>query len=314
MTVGIPRALLYHKHHKFWTTFFDEIGVDYIISPETDKQIVNDGISLAIDEACLPSKLMLGHVAQLVDKCDYIFVPRQKYLYKMEMCTKFWALPDIVNTTFRGKNIKILYYDIYDRKVYRERKAVYKMGKYLGIKRSQIKYAYIMAKQAQMYYDMLREQKQNDVLENSTKTKILIVAHAYSIGDKYLGEPIINAVKSLGCEPIIAEYADERKCVRASQAVSETMQWPYNRHLIGAVELLKDKVDGIIIVTAFPCGTDSMMDELLIRKYKDKPMITLTVDAQFGTAGMETRLESFVDIIELKKQAELKRNEEEVTY
>ncbi|MDE7107514.1 MAG: hypothetical protein K2O39_04250, partial [Clostridiales bacterium] len=53
-----------------------------------------------------------------------------------------------------------------------------------------------------------------------------------------------------------------------------------------------------------PCGTDSMMDELLIRMYKDKPMITLTVDAQFGNAGMETRLESFVDIIELKKQAQ----------
>lgn len=304
MKIGIPRALLYYKHHKFWTTFFDEIGVDYIVSPETDKRIVTIGSNLAIDEACLPSKIMLGQVEWLLDKCDYIFVPRQKYWMKYEMCTKFWALPDVVNTTFRDRNVKLLYYDIYDRKVYRERKAVYKMGKYLGVKRSQIRYAYIMAKQAQKNFDMLREQQQNTVLENSDKTKILIVAHSYCIGDKYIGEPIINAIKALGCEPIIADYIDEHEGVRASQDVTSTMQWPYNRQLVGAVELLKDKVDGIILVTAFPCGTDSMMDELLIRKYKDKPIITLTVDAQSGTAGMETRLESFVDIIELKKQAQ----------
>lgn len=309
MKIGIPRALLYHKHHKFWTTFFDEIGVDYIVSPETDKQIVANGSNRAIDEACLPSKIMLGQVEWLLDKCDYIFVPRQKYWLNYEMCTKFWALPDLVNTTFRDKNVKLLYYDIYDRKVYRERKAVYKMGKYLGIKRSQIKYAYIIAKQAQMNYDMLREQKQNAILENSDKTKILIVAHSYCVGDKYIGEPIINAVKALGCEPIIADYVGEREGIRASLGVTTTMQWPYNRQLVGAVELLKDKVDGIILVTAFPCGTDSMMDELLVRTYKDKPMITLTVDAQSGTAGMETRLESFVDIIELKKQAQQQRSE-----
>lgn len=303
MKIGIPRALLYHKHHKFWTTFFDEIGVEYIVSPETDKQIVTDGSNLAIDEACLPSKLMLGHVKWLIDKCDYIFVPRQKYWLSYEMCTKFWALPDNVSTAFRDKNVKLLYYNIDDRKADSERKAVYEMGKFLGIKRSLVKYAYIMAKQAQMNYDMLREQHQNDVLESSNKIKILIVAHAYCIGDKYIGEPIVRAVKALGCEPIIAEYADERECVRASLAVTKTMQWPYNRQLVGAVELLKDKVDGIILVTAFPCGTDSMMDELIVRKFKQKPMITLTVDAQSGTAGMETRLESFVDIIELKKQA-----------
>lgn len=305
MRIGIPRALLYHKHHKFWTTFFDEIGIDYVISPESDKQIVTEGSNLAIDEACLPSKLMLGHVKWLIDRgdCDYIFVPRQKYWLKYEMCTKFWALPDTVGTAFRDKKIKLLYYNVDTREPDCERRAVYDMGKFLGVKRSQVKYAYIMAKQAQMNHDMLREQKQNLLLESTDKIKILIVAHAYCIGDKYIGEPIIRAVKELGAAPIIAEYADERECVNASLAVSSTMEWAYNRHLIGAVELLKDKVDGVILVTAFPCGTDSMTDELIIRKYKGKPMITLTVDAQSGTAGMETRLESFVDIIELKKQA-----------
>lgn len=302
MKIGIPRALLYYKNEKFWTTFFNEIGIEYIISPETNKEILTKGENVSIDETCLPTKLLLGHIDWLIGKCDYIFIPRVAYHRGMEMCTKFLAQTDLVSNTFRERNIKLLFYNVGDSKIYRERKAVIKMGKYLNVKRSQRKYAYIMAKQAQQYFEMFREQNQERILAESNKIKILLVAHAYNVDDKYVGEPVINTLKSLGCEPIIAEYLNEVKCINASREVSRTMPWAYNRHLLGAIELLKDKVDGIILLTTFPCGTDSMVNELIVRKYKDKPVITLTVDSQDGTAGMETRLESFVDIINLKKE------------
>ena len=41
---------------------------------------------------------------------------------------------------------------------------------------------------------------------------------------------------------------------------------------------------------------------MILRRLKDKPIITLVLDAQEGTAGMETRLESFIDIIKLKEE------------
>lgn len=302
MKIGIPRALLYYKNEKFWTTFFDEIGVEYIISPETNKEILTRGENISIDETCLPTKLLLGHIDWLIGKCDYVFVPRVAFHRGYEMCTKFLSQTDLVYNTFRDRDMKLLFYNVYDKKYNRERKAVKKMGKFLNVKRSRIKYAYFSAKQAQQYYEMFREQNQLKILAESAKIKILLVAHAYNVGDKYVGEPVINTLKSLGCEPIIAEYMNEAKCIRASQEVSHTMPWAYNRHLLGAIELTKDDVDGIILLTTFPCGTDSMVNELIVRKYKDKPVITLTVDSQDGTAGMETRLESFVDIIQLKKE------------
>lgn len=304
ITVGIPRALLYYKNEKFWTTFFEEVGIDYIISPETNREIIARGANLSIDETCLSAKLLMGHIDALTGKCDYIFVPRIAYRLGYEMCTKFLAQTDLAANTFRGRNVKFLFYNVGDRKIYRERKAVYKMGKYLKIKRSQVKYAYVMAAQAQKFYETFREQNQDKITESTSKPKILLVAHAYNVGDKYIGEPVINTIKQLGCEPIIAEYVNERRCIRASEAITATMPWAYNRHLVGAVELLKDRVDGIILLTTFPCGTDSMVNELIVRRYKDKPVVTLTVDAQDGTAGMETRLESFVDILQLKREKE----------
>ena len=65
--------------------------------------------------------------------------------------------------------------------------------------------------------------------------------------------------------------------------------------------MLRRKVDGIILVSAYPCGPDALVNDMLVRKLKDIPVLSLTLDAQSGTAGVETRMESFIDIIRYQK-------------
>lgn len=301
MKVGIPRALLYYKFGKLWTTFFDETGIDYIISPETDRLMLTRGERLAIDETCLPTKLLLGHVEWLIGKCDYIFLPRIAVYAGYDVCTKFLGMLDLVANTFRERDIKLLYYNVNSKKPDKERDAIYEMGKFLKIKKSQVKFAYLIAKQAQIQYDMWRSAEEQKKLL-SEKNKILLVAHSYNIGDKFVGGVVEDTLKKLDCVPVFADNMPARECIKASTHVSPTLPWAYNKHLLGAVELYKDKVDGIILFTTFPCGTDSMVNEMIVRKFKGTPIITLTADTQNGTAGIETRLESFVDIINFKKE------------
>ena len=45
-----------------------------------------------------------------------------------------------------------------------------------------------------------------------------------------------------------------------------------------------------------------MVNEMITRKIKDIPILVLTMDAQDATAGLETRLESYVDILNFKKE------------
>jgi len=59
-------------------------------------------------------------------------------------------------------------------------------------------------------------------------------------------------------------------------------------------------VDGIIVMSAFPCGPDAMVNEMIQRKIKNVPILNLTLDGQSGSAGIETRLESFIDIIRFR--------------
>lgn len=302
MKIGIPRALLYYKYEKLWTTFFDEVGIEYIISPETNKEIVNAGANLAIDETCLPTKILLGHVDWLKDKCDYIFLPRVEFAYRGQMCTKFLAQIDLVKNTFRDDNLQLLFYNLAKKGPKAEYKAFKKMGKFLKLKKSAVKFAYFTAKQAQLYYEMFRTQSQLQLLATSRKNKVLVVAHAYNIGDKFVGEPIIRALKQLNCDPIIAEYFSVHECIKAAPQISKTLPWSYNQHLVGAIALYQDQVDGIVILTTFPCGPDSMVNEMIIRKITNKPILTLTMDTQDGSAGIETRLESYVDILNFKKE------------
>ena len=119
----------------------------------------------------------------------------------------------------------------------------------------------------------------------------------------YSGEPIINHITKLDAVPIYADVVSTRITRVKYNKLSSELYWVYNKELVGAIEHYKDKVDGIMFITTFPCGPDSMVNELCLRKIKDVPMSNIVLDELQGEAGLHTRIESFVDIIrERKKQ------------
>lgn len=301
MKIGIPRAFLYHRYHILWETFFEELGIEYIVSPETNREIISNGTTNAIDEACLSSKIYLGHVEWLIGKCDYILVPRiSNYGSHGTVCTKFQAIYDVVSNTFRDRNIKLLNYNIDLKTSEFEVKAFLGMGKLLGKKHPQCMRSYAIAKQTEKSYALFEQRNQKDLLKEK-KIKILLVAHKYNINDKYIGSPILNYLHEMGVVPIIADIVNKKEAMARSAEISETLPWVYNKELVGSVVIYKEHVDGIILLSTFPCGPDSLVNEIIIHHVKDKPILNLILDGQEGTAGIETRLDSFIDIIKFKK-------------
>ena len=81
--------------------------------------------------------------------------------------------------------------------------------------------------------------------------------------------------------------------------------------------LQDDKIDGVITLTAFGCGPDSLMLEDIKRKSKkfNKALLNLTIDEHTGEAGFITRLEAFCDMLYRNKRAQImkqRRKEEEI--
>ena len=303
VTVGLPRAMLYYRCHTLWKTFFRELGVETVVSAPTDREILEKGTALAIDEACLSLKIYLGHVAALVGKCDYILVPRvSNFGFHRNMCTRFEALPDLVRNVFRNTGIKVLSYNVDVLEKQEEADAFLELGRTLGFSPKEAKKAYKLAKKAEQADYRICVQKQ-EALSRQEGMKILIAAHSYVAEDPYMGKTVTDYLKKSGVVPLRADLVDRDLALKQSKLLSPTCKWEINREILGGIEYCEEAVDGIILLSAFPCGPDAMVNELITRRVKGVPILNLVLDSQSGTAGVETRLESFIDIIKFKEGA-----------
>lgn len=308
ITVGIPRAFLYFKYKYLWKTFFEELKCKILISPETNKEILKNGVNNSIDESCLSAKIYMGHVNYLIGKADYILIPRVVSFGKNEIvCTKFNAMYDIVNNTFR--NINLLDYNIDIKEKQGEFKGFMKMGKVLGKDPISVAKAYMKAKKVQSYHEKQNYERQEELIKTTNKLKILVVSHPYNIYDKLIGYPVIKHLESFDVAPIYADVANREEAIKKSKQISDTLYWTYNKELIGAIEHYIDNIDGIILISTFPCGPDSLVNELCIRKIKGMPITNIILDELQGEAGLYTRLESFTDIIRERKNRRVVTND-----
>lgn len=318
-TVGIPRGLLYYRYGQAWRAFFEALGRTVVVSEETDKAILDAGTYVSVDECCLASKIYMGHAESLIGRCDALFVPSYGSLdARKGFCTKFQSLPDLVTSTFRSRDVRVmsaLIENISDRRKVNE--AFMKLAARMGANPAEGKRACKAAQRAQVSFDRAKASAQEETLrligeyrrvvagdEAGTEQKplaILLVAHPYIAHDRYMSGAIIDALERLGATVIYADETNHEKAGRASFNFSSTLPWCINRELIGSILTLQDSLDGIVLVSAFPCGPDSMTDDAIMRCIQGTPILNLMIDAQSGTAGVETRVESFIDILRFQQ-------------
>ena len=295
MKVGIPRSLLYYHYGDLWDMFFKELGCEVVYSPKTTKSIVEQGKKHIVDESCLSMKIHMGHVDYLSGKCDCILVPYiDRYSKVDSLCANFYGIYDLARTIFPDP---IIHFHI-DEKRSDVRKAYVEMAEELGFSKVEAGVAYDKAKSS-ANHSMEKAVKENkDRLKNSEKIKILLVGHLYNVYDDFVGNPIVSYLKKNNVDVIFAHLNDADPL--SYRNISKSLYWKYNKNLLNGLVEYEAHVDGVIMLTTFPCGPDSLVNELSIGK-ATKPTIQLIVDELNSGTGLETRLESFVDILEQRK-------------
>jgi len=88
--------------------------------------------------------------------------------------------------------------------------------------------------------------------------------------------------------------------------------WTFSDIALKAAHFLfkQGRVDGVLHLTAFGCGPDSLLNkfiELEAKQQRNIPFMTLMLDEHTGEAGVATRLEAFVDMVRRRKEALLCR-------
>ena len=311
--IGIPRALLYYRYGIAWQAFFEHLGLEVVLDAPSDRLTLETGDHLSVDECCLASKLFLGHVLALVERgVDAVFVPSIMGYGRFEtFCTKFQALPDLTVNAFAvaGKRVRVVSVRIDERGDESKEQAFIGLGQRFGASRKEAKRAWRAAVAAQRAYDGAMAHEQEALVKSIAKLPeadrpltILVAAHPYVSHDPFVGGVVEDALREQGACVLFADETDRARSLKRSYDFSHSIPWMVNRELIGSILALHEVIDGIVLMSAYPCGPDSMCDDAIERCIKGKPILTLTVDAQAGTAGVETRVESFVDILSYQKK------------
>lgn len=310
-TVGLPRALMYYRYAPAWEAFFEALGRTTVVSRPSDLALLERGSALSVDECCLASKLYLGHVDELASRCDAVFVPSLANLGRFRgFCTKYQALPDLVRNTFAPDTVRIVSCLVEEQQSHTSEKDAYtELALQFGVSEREAKHAFKASRHALEQAEHAAEKKLEATLDAAEHARkhaasqteaplvILLVAHPYVAHDPLIGGAVVETLEALGATVLFAHDFDHARAYKRSLDFSATMPWIVNRELIGAALCLHERIDGIVSVSAFPCGPDSMTSDLMARRIKGKPSLSITVDAQSGTAGLETRIESFIDIL-----------------
>ncbi len=302
-SVGIPRSLLFHRYGVLWTTFFESLGCRTVVSQPTNRATLTRGAALAVDEACLPLKIHLGHVDALRSRVDHVFVPRFVAPRRdEEACTKLMALTDVIENAMPGT--PVIGYTVDARRGLYATPGLLGVGWRLRPNPAALLVAYVRAHSAQRRHEAERVGRQASRFAGANdRPRVLVVGHSYNLEDALIGEPLLKYLTKLGAEVFVSEDADRRRTTRLSARLSKDIYWTYEKELLGAIERHRGDVDGIVFLVAFPCGPNSLVAELVQRKVRDVPLLTLVLDELQGETGLRTRLESFVDILAMKRRA-----------
>jgi len=312
--VGIPRSLLFYNYFPLWQTFFEWLGEDILVSEKTNKKTLDKGIEVTVDDICVPIKIFHGHIAELKDKVDYLFIPRIYSIHEdMYVCPKFQALPEMIKSSFK-KLPKIISptVDLFSQKN-KELRNVVDVGKNFTDDLNIIGKAYHKAREAYSAYTSILklgvlpsdifDKKYSVVGIEDEKPTILLLGHPYILYDSFLNMDIINKLRDSGYSVITPDNFKFNEMAEIVNKNGISMLWTFGVKILGSMlkSIKMKNVAGIIYLSSFSCGLDSIISEIFEKRIKHQskiPYTIITLDEHTGEAGVSTRVEAFLDMVE----------------
>jgi predicted nucleotide-binding protein (sugar kinase/HSP70/actin superfamily) len=292
-TVGIPRGLLYYRYGRFWADYLAGLGLEVEVSGRTTKRTVELGLARVSSEVCLPLKIMAGHIEELKDRVDYMFLPRLvSDRAGLFACPKMIGVPDLARLAVpRGCTVIA---------------PLLKGNSVLPLLRAGVKMTGSPTRALRAYRQArlpeLREPapRISPELERGAAgaRSVAVISHFYNLGDDYVARDIIDTLTGAGLLVRTKEHLPPG-VLCSPDGLASSVRWIYERELYNAFRYYAPRVDGVCAVVSFGCGPDSLVVEIMQREAREfkVPFTQLVIDEHTGKAGLVTRLEAFIGML-----------------
>ena len=317
-SIGFNRSFLVNSYFPLYSNFFTELGFD-IIMPDSPSQ---KGIDQQNAPFCYPVELAHGFFYSLLNSevpADFVFLPHFKAIpgdndtissNQSQVCPLVQGETFYLQTTFRkeiealnrrGTRLITPLIDLSDD-LNAARQPLVKSAVQMGIKRQDAKRAFEKAVRQQK--NCLAEMKAIGrralaMLETDPQRfAVILFSRPYNgfVEEAHMGIPHKFASRGITVMPLDFLDLEEEHSKRH-------MYWGMGKLIMKAARVVErhPQLFGTYI-TNFSCGPDSFVVGYFRDIMGRKPSLTLELDSHTADAGLETRVEAFLDIVQAYRQ------------
>ncbi|MEO5359826.1 MAG: acyl-CoA dehydratase activase [Nitrospirota bacterium] len=305
--LGIPYIFLFHEFLPFWITLLGRLGFGVVVSPKTNRQVVNLGVETVLSESCFPVKVAHGHVKWLLEQgINHVFLPSfvninapGEDFSKGSPCPYTQTIPYLSKAAFKHMRLykPIIDFTRGDKFLTNQ---LSKTFRGFSISAKAIAHAIKDAKNAQEEFYIEMQERGSQILQGLAEKTIVIVGRAYNSFDGGVNLQIPKKLASLNVLSIPMDMLPLSR-VDITDRWQE-MYWRSGQRIIKAARFIKDNPYLYpIYIGNFNCGPDSFILKYFKDELGDKPFLHLEIDEHSADAGAVTRCEAFLDSIENRK-------------
>ncbi len=308
-TIGINKSFLLNTYYPLYYHFFSRLGLRVLV-PDISEQ---EGVDRQRAPFCYPVEIAHGFFSSLLKKNpDYLFLPHLKGLYvengyrQSTTCPLLQGEPYYLSSAFKDleiyKNLKekgnvmTPVVDFSGGYEAAEDAFISVAGK-LGCRKKTARSAFSEAVKVQK---AVHEEKREaglgflrDLEKDPKQPGVVIFGRSYNafVPEANMGIPHKFASRGVPVIPFDFLSLEE-------EAIHDKMYWSTGQSILkGATFVERHPQLFGCYITNFSCGPDSFLVGYFRHIMGKKPFLILELDSHVADAGLETRIEAFMDII-----------------
>ncbi|MBS3758507.1 MAG: activase [Desulfobacterales bacterium] len=309
-TVGINKSFLVNTYYPLYATFFSNIGYQPVLASNPSQE----GIDQRNAAFCHPAELSHGFFDSLLNvdpPVDFLFLPHVRGIpvengYPVsQVCPFVQGEPFYLQTTFKQridrlkqKGMRLLtpFIDMSEG-LDKAKEALVEVAYQMGVARQQAEKAFhkALGQQRQCLEEMKNIGRSviSQLESDPDAMGVVIFSRPYNgmVEEAHMGIPHKLASRGVQVIPMDFLPIDE-------EPVKDHMYWAMGQLILKAGHYVKrhPQLFGTYI-TNFSCGPDSFIIGYFRTLMGRKPSLTLELDSHTADAGIETRIEAFLDIV-----------------
>nr|WP_320132381.1 acyl-CoA dehydratase activase [uncultured Holophaga sp.] len=317
LRVGVNKSFMTHTLYPFYSAFFTGMGMEIVMPDSVDA----DGVSRQGAAFCYPAEVSHGAMASLLrQKPDAIFLPQVRGMFvengapESVVCPLAQGEPYYLKAAFPELSQLKLMTPILDfsQGFQGVRPIFLEIGASLGVDSRTVAWSFRRAIAAQRSFGKKLAKLGQEALakleQDPEQLGVVVFGRSYNAYTQGTNMGIPRKFASRGHVTFSLDmlaYAEEEPV--------GSMYWSTGQLILKAAKLVKRHPQLFAAyVTNFSCGPDSFLLGYFRQIMGDKPSLTLELDSHTADAGIDTRVEAFLDIVASHREIQRRKVEAQV--